>query len=138
MMMSTTILLILLVLTSLAVGFMAGAHYAYLLRKVNELYTAIQIGRQEVRRKNTGVVKPGLNAELYREPVDEPDRKSVVIRPKTAKTDEDATQSALASARNRCSDGGLYWIHPNGKYVREVPDVPTAASTTPPAWCSSV
>lgn len=90
----------LLIIISLATGFMAGAHYAYLLRKVNGLYEAIQAGRQEVRRKNTGVVRPGIVPPSQLP--DEPERRSAVVRPRIPVDEIKAeTNAALASARNR-------------------------------------
>ena len=80
---------------------MAGAHYAYLLKSIKDLADTLITAKQEVRRKNSGVVKPGLNAEPYREPVADDERKSAVIRPRVPKTDQDDTNAALESARNR-------------------------------------
>ena len=79
---------------------MAGAHYAYLLRTVNGLYEAIQAGRQEVRRKNTGVVRPGIVPPSQLP--SEPERRSAVVRPRIPVDEIKAeTNAALASARNR-------------------------------------
>lgn len=80
---------------------MAGAHYAYLLKSIKDLAETLITAKQEVRRKNSGVVKPGLNAEPYREPEADEERKSAVIRPRPPAQPQDDTNVALQAARNR-------------------------------------
>lgn len=101
-MMSTTTLLILLLLVNTAVGgFFVGLHHAALRRKMDDILEAIRTTDKQERRRNTGVVKPGLNAEPYREADSSEPRKSSVVRPRPPATPQDDTNAALNAARTR-------------------------------------
>lgn len=88
-----TLLLILTATSLLTCGFVLGAHWAYLVRKVDELYTTLRSAEHE---KNSGVVRPKLFT-----PVPTAERKSSVVRPRPPKTDQDETNVALNAVRNR-------------------------------------
>ena len=97
--MMNTINLLIFLLISLGTGFLLGAHYGALRRKVDGLYETL---RNE-RKVNTGVVRPG--AVMPSGASNSSARTSAVVRPRPqpSELDLDGTNDALSSARNRAN-----------------------------------
>ena len=92
--------MVMLLLISFAVGFLVGAHHAYLLRKVDSVYTTLQDMGAE-KQKASGVVRPRIAGAPV--PVDMPsdERKSSVVRPRMPQTGDEDKQTTLNTVRQR-------------------------------------
>lgn len=91
-------MLTLALITSFAIGIATGLHILSIVNRLKSAIQAINDAQKTDRKKNTGVVRPGLN-----DPITQPDteRKSAVVRPRIPKLMADDTDQALASVRDR-------------------------------------
>lgn len=93
-------MLALLLIISCAAGLTVGLQINHIIGGLRAAIDALQATQADVRRKNTGVVRPGINTQP--EPLPEAQRRSAVVRPRIPKEDDpNETDAALASVRNR-------------------------------------
>jgi len=92
-------MLALALIISFAAGLTVGLQISRIARNLIVAIEALREMQKTERKKNSGVVRPGLNTA----PVEpEGDRRSAVVRPRPPKeADPDDTGAALASVRER-------------------------------------
>ena len=86
-----------------AAGLTVGLQIQRIVAAIQKAIEALQEMRQVERKKNTGVVRPGLNTAPI-EPVPEAERKSAVVRPRIPVEDPNENDAALQSVRNRTAN----------------------------------
>ena len=88
---------IFLLLISFVAGLTVGLQINYITSAILKALQSVQDAQKSERKKNTGVVRPGLNDGIQRE------IKSSVIRPRVPVADPNNTNSVLESVRSRTS-----------------------------------
>lgn len=93
-------MLALALIISCAAGLTVGLQINHIIGGLRAAIDVLRASQADVRKKNTGVVRPGLNTQPVPSP--EATRRSAVVRPRIPQeADPDETGAALASVRER-------------------------------------